>query len=103
MCTADEIYYSVAKGVISASGGAIAKAWVYFPNWQQPAGTPTQEPTAGLADNCSGYTYQTADTHTTGVAFAFAQWTYNTNYVPKFFGGSADAACNQHYPIACCK
>jgi hypothetical protein len=103
MCTEGELYYSVATGVINSGTGTIGKAWVYFPNWLTPNGTPTVEPTAGLADNCASYTYQTADTHSSGTAFSWAQWTYNNAWVLKFYGASADAACFNSFPIACCK
>jgi hypothetical protein len=103
MCTEVELYDSVATGVISSSTGTLARAWTYFPNWQATAGTLTTEPTAGLGDNCSSYTYGTADTHTTGTAFAWETWSYNSNWTLKFYGGPTDGPCYSVHPIACCK
>jgi hypothetical protein len=104
MCTIMEIYDSVQTGKI-VSGTDIAKSWVYQEGWNNPAGAAgaTKEPTAGLNENCAGYTYKTGDQNWVGTAFAFAKVTYNNNYAPKFYSGSADAACSAVLPVACCK
>jgi hypothetical protein len=109
MCTVYDVYYSVVAGKIKDTD-TINKAWVYQASWKNPGGsapTPSnQEGDAGMSDNCGSYTYPTGDVRWTGTAFAWQVIPYhgaaNTKGL-KFFGGSAQAACNQSYPIACCK
>jgi hypothetical protein len=104
MCTIYDIYTSITSGTI-VSGTDIPKAWVYQASWNNPAGAAgaTKEPTAGLNENCAGYTYKTGDQSWVGTAFSYAKVTYNNNYAPKFYSGSADAACSAVLPVACCK
>jgi hypothetical protein len=104
MCTVYDIYQSIVAGKI-ISGTDIAKSWVYMEAWKNPAGATgaTKEPTAGLNENCAGYTYKTGDQSWVGTAFVYAKVTYNNNYAPKFYSGSADAACSSVLPVACCK
>jgi hypothetical protein len=109
MCTVYEAYEAVATGQIKDTD-TIGKAWVYMVGWNNPGGsapTPSnQEGDAGMSDNCGSYTYPTGDVRWTGTAFAWQIIPYhgaaNTRGL-KFFGGSAQAACNQSYPIACCE
>lgn len=81
MCTAQEIYASAAGGILNPNR-AVPKSWIM---------------SAGLADNCSGYT---SDRQATGAAF---QWDLlpTGHHGPRFLGGT-DAACTAMLPIACC-
>ena len=100
MCTVYDIYHSITGGKIPQNVD-IPKAWVYMQSWKTPIAGPT-EPTAGLNDNCAGYTYPTGDKKWVGTAFSYANVAGTGNYAPKFFSG-ADAPCNVALPIACCK
>ena len=102
MCTVYELYYSAAllknldPMVDIAPGG-----WVYMQSWRKAPANPV-EPSAGLADNCAGYTYsfQNVDTNQwNGTTFA---WTVGASGIrgPKFY---ANTQCNVPQPIACCR
>ena len=102
MCTVYELYYSATQlknldpQVDIAPGG-----WVYMQSWRHSPTNPV-ELTAGLADNCGGYTYTFNGTDTNqwdGTTFA---WTVDASgvRVPKFY---ANTLCNVSQPIACCR
>ena len=102
MCTVYELYYSATQlknldpQVDIAPGG-----WVYMQSWRRAPTNPV-EATAGLADNCGGYTYTFNGTDTNqwdGTTFA---WTVDASgvRVPKFY---ANTLCNVSQPIACCR
>jgi hypothetical protein len=97
MCTVQEIYASAVAGKFTV-GTPIGQSWIYFPAWQQPAGTPSTNPSQGLADNCAGYTYPTAHLGWRGVAF---EWNQNGSGTWSPFYDTA--ACFTSLPIACCK
>ncbi len=102
MCTVYELYYSAAllknlDPTVDISPGG----WVYMQSWRHAPVNPT-EISAGLADNCAGYTYTFAATDTyqwNGTTFA---WTVDASgvRVPKFY---ANTQCNTSQPIACCR
>ncbi len=108
MCSVFEMYDSV---VLAGSNAAdkfnpannLAKAWVYQESWHAPLTTTTMnEPAAGLADNCASGEYGTADQGWKGTVVSWEPLQYNAKMALKFTSG-ATIACNQSYPIACCK
>lgn len=99
MCNVYEIYYSAAiqknleQGVNVTPGG-----WVYMQSWRHDQAAPS-EVAAGLADNCGGYTAETATNNWNGTRF---EWSGNADLinVPKFY---ANTLCTETLPIACCR
>ena len=73
-----------------------------FPAWQNPLGANSQQPLAGMGDNCGTYTYPTNDRRWSGTA---VEW--KTNHAGDAVGfwlwGGTQALCNVKLPIACCK
>ena len=103
MCTVYDLYSSVATGVIKPTD-TIAKSWVYMASWQS-FGTTT-EPTAGLSDNCGGYT---SDGMISGWYGAAIKWEVASTGIPALkvytgpTGANEGAPCGTPLPIACCK
>ena len=69
MCTMEELYQTVASGVLSSTS-TMARGWVYMPNANQPIANPV-EPLGGIADTCGNYTDQTGSFHESGI---IAEW-----------------------------
>jgi hypothetical protein len=99
MCTSLEIYESAVKGVIGSTKN-IAKAWVYFPAWNNPV-AGSNDPLQGQGDTCGSLTYPTGDLRWTGIAVSTGALR-TTRWGVRFHGGS-EAPCNAPLPIACCK
>lgn len=119
LCSVYEMYQSVATGAIT-SAMTLGKAWVYMASWAQEFSDSSgmeNEPGAGLADNCGGYT--TADStkkwYGTAVQWAMAD---SGQKALKFYSGpgtvgipgttmqvaNLDAVtCDSMLPIACCR
>ncbi len=110
MCTVYDMYLSVVTAGQNPAnkfnlGTNLPQAWVYQMAWQAPLTTTTMnEPAAGLADNCASGEYGTADQGWKGTTVKWEPLQYNGKMALKFPGwGGGNVACNQSYPIACCK
>jgi hypothetical protein len=105
MCTVYEMVESVDSGTITAAQ-TIARSWVFMASWQHKDGTAAQiDPTAGLNDNCGGYTYPTADKHWYGTAVEWKAAATGQKAL-HFWSGPGGAPtgvpCSSSLPIACC-
>jgi hypothetical protein len=106
MCTREEIYESVAAGAPAFGGTTtVNQGWIWAPSWDEPVGpvsAPGLVPGSGTGDNCASYTYNTADTNQKGTTMEWKPW--GTGRPPAILikGGNL-AACNQIFPIHCCK
>ena len=106
MCDVYDMYYSAATGAITQATQLPATgSWVYMEAWKQPPTSNTsQEPLAGITENCAGYIYGTGDRGWVGTLVKWETTTLNANDKSlKFYTGSADAACSLNRPVACCK
>lgn len=99
MCSVYDIYFSIVAGKIT-SAKTITKSWVYMESWKNPV-AGAQEGTAGISDNCGGYTYPTGDRAWVGTAFSYDK-VATMLFAPRFHSGS-EAACSAMLPVACCK
>lgn len=99
MCTVYELYYSAALlKTLDTTVDVAPGGWAYMQTWRHAAANPV-ELSAGLADNCGGYTTETVANQWSGTTFA---WTVNLRglRVPKFY---ANTSCTTSQPIACCR
>ncbi|HNN91936.1 MAG TPA: hypothetical protein PKI03_06695 [Pseudomonadota bacterium] len=99
MCMMDELYESVATGVLGATA-TIPRSWVYMPNWNKPTTNPEQ-PAQGVADNCQGYTYPLGARGWVGVVVEWRALPDGTPGLRWHSGG--EASCSSLLPIACCR
>jgi hypothetical protein len=100
VCSVYDMYYSVASNVVKENQ-TIAKSWVYMASWDNFVAGAT-EPTAGLNDNCGGYTYDTANQSWYGTAIKWEPIANGAKAL-KIFTGNNNANCFETLPIACCK
>jgi hypothetical protein len=107
VCTVYDMYFSAAtigqnpNNKLSATTQITTQQWVYSANWQPPI-AGAQQPDAGLADNCGGFTYPTGDRVWKGTQFVWETIAETSQIGLKFFGGTS-AACSSTAPYACCK
>ena len=105
MCSVYEMYEAVATAQITQATNLPANgAWVYAEAWNKPAtSNASQDPNAGMNENCASYIYGTGDRGWTGTLVRWQTSTLNaTDKTLKFFTGSADAACSLSRQVACC-
>src|SRR5207245_781229 len=98
MCTGYDVYVSVVAGVISSVKN-LPRAWVFHPSWKAPLGDPAAS--AGLGDNCAGYSYDQDDRGWSGLAMSSGMLV-TARYGVRLSGGPA-ALCSSELPIACCR
>jgi len=100
MCDAYSMYISIAAGKVDMTKD-IAGAWVYQADWTNPFTMNNAELTAGLGDNCSGYTSGATTNGIAGTKFSLLTAAGDaTNRVPKFY---SNTLCTNQLPIACCQ
>ncbi len=104
MCTAYELYNSVAAGgfkMADATNKKLNKAWIWMPTWHEFIGTANGTG-KGYADNCGSMSYPTHDKAWTGVQ---ASWelleTGSAGF--SFYHGDLAKCSATTSPIACCK
>lgn len=99
MCSVREMLGAVVNHTLDPSAN-VAKGWLYMPTWNTPV-PGAEQPLAGLADNCGGYTDATDTHHWTGMA---VDWNLSINLVRvlHFYSGAA-APCTMILPVACCR
>lgn len=105
MCSVYEMYEAVATGQITqATALPNVGAWVYAEAWNKPqTNAASQEPNAGMNENCASYIYGTGDRGWVGTLVRWEVSTLNnTDKTLKFFTGSAAAACSLNRQVACC-
>ncbi len=104
MCVSEELANSVVDGTLLNAATTVPKAWMYFTAWQNSALSGQVDPLEGLADNCGGFTYQTADRRWSGTAMRWDASSANpTDRMLHFVTGPGNIQCNNTLPIACCQ
>jgi hypothetical protein len=105
MCDVYSLYISVAAGKIGLTAD-IPSAWAYQASWTAPFNATN--PLEGVADNCDGDTYGTADQGWRGTTFSLSTAGTSTTdptaktveRVPQFV---SNTPCGTVLPIACCQ
>jgi hypothetical protein len=100
ICTPFEMYESVVIGDVLDGTTDVGPLMVYMESWIPTFGGAGSEPNAGLADNCGGFTYETAHAEWRNTFFSFAIPTGGTVRVPRF---TANIPCGTSASLACCK
>lgn len=100
VCTPFEIYESVIVGDKLDGTADVGPLMVFMEAWVPPFAAGGTEPTAGVSENCGGFTYKTGDRKWHNTAFTFAVPTGGTVRVPRF---DASVPCGSTYFLACCK
>lgn len=99
MCTMEELYQSVALGVIRATS-TIARSWVYAPNWNEPFAM-AESAKRGISDTCRNYTDRGSSSRHSSIQ---VEWGPLPDGSPGFrWRGGSDALCPTAIRIACCR
>ena len=87
MCTAYELYYSAAKLKFSATTDINPGGWAYMQSGRYSTTSPL-EADNGMADNCGGYTTETATNNWNGTEFVWKDAINRGIKVPHFYGNT---------------